>query len=110
MSTYEQGVARLIRIASAAALVILGLCISPGLAAVISGRGGVEFAISVMWSMIGPLLAASHRLPGLGRTPPVSAPAPRYSDGRNHLASDPTGPRPTIAPVAPYFRSSNHTE
>ena len=66
MSSYEQSIVPLIRIASAAAVVTLGLCVSPGLAAAISGRGDAEFAVAALWSMIGPLLAVSDRLPGLG--------------------------------------------
>ncbi len=65
MSNYEQNIARLIRIASAAVVVILGLRVSPGLVAAISSDGDVELAVSVMWSMIGPLLAVNDRLPGM---------------------------------------------
>lgn len=65
MNSYGQNIARLIRIASAAAVMILGLCVSPGLVAAISARGDVEFPVSVLWAMIGPLLAVSNRLPAL---------------------------------------------
>jgi hypothetical protein len=65
MNRYEQNIARLIRIASAAAVMILGLGVSPGLVTAISARAGVEFPVSVLWAMIGPLLAVSNRLRAL---------------------------------------------
>ena len=65
MSGCEQNIAWLIRIASAAVVVILDLRVSPGLVAAISSRGDIELALSVMWSMIGPLLAVNDRLPGM---------------------------------------------
>ena len=45
MSTFEQNIARLIRIASPGVVVILGLCVSPGMAAAISGHGNVDRAV-----------------------------------------------------------------
>ena len=65
MSTFEQSIARLIRIASPGVVVILGLCVSPGMVAAISGHGDVELAISVMWSVAAPLHAVRNWLPGL---------------------------------------------
>ena len=64
MSTFEQIIARLIRIASAGVVVILGICISPGMVAAISGHGDVELALSAMWSVAGPLHVVRNWLPG----------------------------------------------
>jgi len=65
MSTFEQSIARLIRIASPGVVVILGLCVSPGMVAAISGHGDVELAISAMWSVAAPLHVVRNWLPGL---------------------------------------------
>jgi hypothetical protein len=74
--------ARLLRIAVAGTVVIVGLWVSPGTVVAISGHGDIELAVSVMWSMIRPLHAVRNRLPS----------------------------RPTIATVTPYFRSGAPTE
>lgn len=65
MNTYWQNFARLIRIASPGVVVILGLCVSPGLVGAISGHGDLEFAVSAMWSVAGPLHVVRNWLPGL---------------------------------------------
>jgi hypothetical protein len=65
MSNFEQSIARLIRIASPGVVVILGLCVSPGMVAAISGHGDVDLAVSAMWSMAGPLHVVRNWLPGL---------------------------------------------
>ena len=65
MSTFEQNISRLIRIASPGVVVILGLCVSPGLAAAISGHGDVDLAVAAMWSMAGPRHMVRNWLPGL---------------------------------------------
>jgi len=63
MSTFEQRIARLIRIASPGVVVILGLCVSPGMVAAISGHGDVELA--VLWSVTAPLHMVRTWLPGV---------------------------------------------
>ena len=63
MSTFAQSIARLIRIASPGVVVILGLCVSPGMVAAISGHGDVELA--VLWSVAAPLQMVRTWLPGL---------------------------------------------
>jgi hypothetical protein len=62
MRTFEQNIARLIRIASPGAVVILGLCVSPGMVAAISGHGDVELA--VLWSAAARLHVVGNWLPG----------------------------------------------
>ena len=65
MSTFQKNIARLIRIAAPGVVVILGLCISPGLVAAISGHGDLELAVSAVWSATGPLHMVRTWLPGL---------------------------------------------
>jgi hypothetical protein len=69
MSIYWQNMARLIRIAAPGVVAILGLCVSPGLLAAISGQGDLEFAVSAMWSVAGPLHVVRNWLPGLRAAP-----------------------------------------
>jgi hypothetical protein len=65
MSTFEQSIARLIRIASPGVVVILSFCISPGMVVAISGHGDVDLAVAAMWSVAGPLHMVRNWLPGL---------------------------------------------
>ena len=64
MSTFEQSIVRLIRITSAGVVVILGVCVSPGMVAAISGHADVELAVSAMWSVAGSLHVVRNWLPG----------------------------------------------
>jgi len=66
MSTFESSIARLIRVASLGAVVILGLRVSPGMVAALSGHGDLERVVSAIWSMAAPLHLARNWLPGFG--------------------------------------------
>src|SRR3954471_6995078 len=75
MSTFEQSIVRLIRIASPGVVLILGLCVSPGLVAALSAHGDAELAVSAMLSVAGPLHGVRNRLPGCGAAPGPIGPA-----------------------------------
>lgn len=88
MSTFEQSIARLIRITSAGVVVILGVCVSPGMVAAISGHADVELAVSAMWSVAGSLHVVRNWLP-VGARPErdsdVAAPIPTRERGMTIL-------------------------
>jgi hypothetical protein len=53
MSKYENNITLLIQIAWLGAIMVLGFCVAPGLAATISRSSDIEASVVAIWSMIG---------------------------------------------------------
>ena len=60
MSKYAENIPLLIQIAWLRAIVVLGFCVAPGVAATISRSSDVEASLVAIWSMIAPPDAARH--------------------------------------------------
>jgi hypothetical protein len=63
MSTYEENIALLVRIAWLGAIVAIGFCVAPGFAATISRNSDIETSLAAMWSMMGPGTAGNWLAP-----------------------------------------------
>ena len=59
MSRCEKNMSLLIQIAALGAIVVLGFCVAPGLAATIPRSSDIEASLAAIWSLMGPSDAAT---------------------------------------------------
>ena len=65
MSRCEKNMSLLIQIAALGAIVVLGFCVAPGLAATIPRSSDIEASLAAIWSLMGPSDAARKWLAAL---------------------------------------------